>query len=191
MHERDRHNLFPQSHSSGMNYSLFIMVLKEMVSMEGKGQPGAAPAMSPLLSLQSIDLYCVFHVSPMLPHEITWGFLLITFMLGRFGQAEVAAVGPTRGYMRPTMWPGSQTAWCWLFSSSRRLMSATLFFKCHSGTPSIEWCSKRSFPHKAESRIYIKLSWKKRWFFLHTLQTIYNKRTTVLCLQLTVVFVRN
>jgi hypothetical protein len=33
-----------------MNYSLFIMVLKEMVSMEVKGQPGAAPAASPLLS---------------------------------------------------------------------------------------------------------------------------------------------
>jgi hypothetical protein len=36
-------------------YSLFIMLLKEMVLMELKGQPGAAPAASPLLSSQSSD----------------------------------------------------------------------------------------------------------------------------------------
>jgi hypothetical protein len=35
----------------GVNYSLFIMLLKEMVSMESKGQPGVAPKVSPLLSL--------------------------------------------------------------------------------------------------------------------------------------------
>jgi hypothetical protein len=33
-----------------VNYSLFIMLLKEMVSMESKGTPGAASAASPLLS---------------------------------------------------------------------------------------------------------------------------------------------
>jgi hypothetical protein len=33
-----------------MNYSLFIMVLKETILMEMKGQPGAAPTASPLLS---------------------------------------------------------------------------------------------------------------------------------------------
>jgi hypothetical protein len=33
-----------------MNYSLFIMMVKEMVSMEANGQPGAAPAAPPLLS---------------------------------------------------------------------------------------------------------------------------------------------
>jgi hypothetical protein len=31
----------------GVNYSLFIMLLKEMVSMESKEQPGVAPAASP------------------------------------------------------------------------------------------------------------------------------------------------
>jgi hypothetical protein len=30
-----------------MNYSIFIMVLKEMVSMESKGQPGAALELPP------------------------------------------------------------------------------------------------------------------------------------------------
>jgi hypothetical protein len=35
----------------GVNYSLFIMLLKEMISMESKGQPGAASVASPLLSL--------------------------------------------------------------------------------------------------------------------------------------------
>jgi hypothetical protein len=33
----------------GVNYSLFIMLLKEMVSMEPEGQPGAAPVVCPLL----------------------------------------------------------------------------------------------------------------------------------------------
>jgi hypothetical protein len=34
----------------GVNYSLFIMVLKEMVLIESKGQPKAALAMSPFQS---------------------------------------------------------------------------------------------------------------------------------------------
>jgi hypothetical protein len=38
---------------------------------------------------------------------------------------------------------------------------------------------------------YIELSEKKTWFFPHTLQRTYNKITTVLCPQLTVVFVRH
>jgi hypothetical protein len=38
------------------------MVQKEMMSMEAKGQPGAAPVASSLISLQSVDLYGVFRV---------------------------------------------------------------------------------------------------------------------------------
>jgi hypothetical protein len=57
-------------HVQGVNYSLFIMVLKEMMSMESKGQPGEAPTASPLLSSQSAYLYCVFHVSSPPPCEI-------------------------------------------------------------------------------------------------------------------------
>jgi hypothetical protein len=34
----------------GVNYSLVMMLLKEMVSVESKGQPGVAPIVSPLLS---------------------------------------------------------------------------------------------------------------------------------------------
>jgi hypothetical protein len=45
--------------------------------MESKGQPGAAPAASPLLSLQSIDLFGVFRVSPPPRHEIARGVLYI------------------------------------------------------------------------------------------------------------------
>jgi hypothetical protein len=52
-----------------MNYSLLIME-KEMMSMEAKGQPGAALKPSPLLSLQFADLFRVFSVSTLLPHEI-------------------------------------------------------------------------------------------------------------------------
>jgi hypothetical protein len=47
---------FHNPHDHEMNYSVFIMVLKEMMSMESKGQPGAASAASPLLSSQSSDL---------------------------------------------------------------------------------------------------------------------------------------
>jgi hypothetical protein len=45
------------------SYSLFIMVLKEMVLMESMGQPAAASPASPLLSSQSVDLFHVFFVS--------------------------------------------------------------------------------------------------------------------------------
>jgi hypothetical protein len=51
----------------GMNYSLFIMLLKEMVSMELKRQPGVA---SPLLSSQSLDMFRIFCVSPPPRREI-------------------------------------------------------------------------------------------------------------------------
>jgi hypothetical protein len=53
-----------------VNYSLFIMLLKEM---ELKGQPGLALAMSPLLSSQSTNLFGVFCAR----HEITQGVLFI------------------------------------------------------------------------------------------------------------------
>jgi hypothetical protein len=36
-----------------MNYSLFIIVMKEMVAMEAKGQPRVAPVVSPLIYSQS------------------------------------------------------------------------------------------------------------------------------------------
>jgi hypothetical protein len=37
-----------------MNYSLFIMMVKEMVSMEERGQPGAALTSSSLLFILAI-----------------------------------------------------------------------------------------------------------------------------------------
>jgi hypothetical protein len=43
----------------------------------GKGQPGVAPAASPLLSLQSLDLYGVFCVSLSSPREIAKGGVYI------------------------------------------------------------------------------------------------------------------
>jgi hypothetical protein len=51
-----------------MNYSRFIMMMKEMMSMEVKGQSGAALAAYPLLSSQSLDLYYVFSI-PSPPHR--------------------------------------------------------------------------------------------------------------------------
>jgi hypothetical protein len=50
-HEREFNtSYFHNPYSMGVNYSLFIMLLKEMVSMESKGQLGAALATSPLVS---------------------------------------------------------------------------------------------------------------------------------------------
>jgi hypothetical protein len=69
------HNL----HVQGVNYSLFIMLLKEMMPMESKGQPGAAPAVSLLLSSQSSDLYCVFRVSLPPRREIAEGGIYSRF----------------------------------------------------------------------------------------------------------------
>jgi hypothetical protein len=54
----------------GANYSLFIMLHKEMVSMESKGQPGAAPTTYPLISSLCLDLYGVFVVSLPPHHEV-------------------------------------------------------------------------------------------------------------------------
>jgi hypothetical protein len=54
-HEREFDtSYFHNPHVQGVNYSLFIMLLKEMVSMESNGQPGAALAVT-LLSSQSSD----------------------------------------------------------------------------------------------------------------------------------------
>jgi hypothetical protein len=47
-YERDFHTIyFHNPVVQGVNYSLFIMLLKEMVSMDFNGQRGAAPAVSP------------------------------------------------------------------------------------------------------------------------------------------------
>jgi hypothetical protein len=57
----------------GVNYSLFIMLLKEMVLMELKGQPRVDPAAAPLLFPQSVDPFGVFCVSPLPRREIAGG----------------------------------------------------------------------------------------------------------------------
>jgi hypothetical protein len=50
-HEREFDtSYFHNPHVQGVNYSIFIMVLKEMMSMESKGQSGVALAAFPFLS---------------------------------------------------------------------------------------------------------------------------------------------
>jgi hypothetical protein len=77
--ERDWYKLLPQPHSTGINYSLFIMVMNEMMLMDANGQLGAVPTASPLLSLLSSNLYCVFFVSPLPRHEIARGIYIVGF----------------------------------------------------------------------------------------------------------------
>jgi hypothetical protein len=83
-HEREFDtSYFHNPHIQGVNYSLFIMLLKEMMSMESKGQPGAALTASPLQSLQSSDLYCVFCVSLSPSHKIIEGVVYIVRYMSR------------------------------------------------------------------------------------------------------------
>jgi hypothetical protein len=49
-----------------MNYSLFIIEEEDDVD-GGEGKLGAAPAASPLLSSQFVDVFHVFFVSTLLP----------------------------------------------------------------------------------------------------------------------------
>jgi hypothetical protein len=59
-HEREFDtSYFHNPHIQGVNYSLFIMLLKEMMSIESKGEPGAAPAASPLHPLSLKLVLCV------------------------------------------------------------------------------------------------------------------------------------
>jgi hypothetical protein len=83
-HEREFDtNYFHNPHVQGVNYSLFIMLVKEMVLMTSKGQSGAAPLASPLLSSQSSDLYYVFCVSLPPHHETTKGRVYIVAIRSR------------------------------------------------------------------------------------------------------------
>jgi hypothetical protein len=70
--------------------------------MKSKGQPRAAPTVFPLLSLQSVDSYYVFHISPSPRHEIAWGVPFIVG-LGQDGSIETkfAVIGSTSGKMGP------------------------------------------------------------------------------------------
>jgi hypothetical protein len=61
---------FHNPHVHGVNYSIFIMLVKEMVLMESKEQLGADPAAAPLLSSQSSYPYGVFCVSLPPHHEV-------------------------------------------------------------------------------------------------------------------------
>jgi hypothetical protein len=64
----------------GVNYSLFIMLLKEM---ESKGQSSVALAAAPVLSSQSSNQFCVFCVSPSPCREIARGALYIASFRSR------------------------------------------------------------------------------------------------------------
>jgi hypothetical protein len=76
-HEREFDtSYFHNPYVQGVNYSLFIMLLKEMVSMESKGQPGAAPAVSPSYPrCLQIRMACfVFSASPV-PKSPNGGYI--------------------------------------------------------------------------------------------------------------------
>jgi hypothetical protein len=80
-----------------MKYSLFIVVMKETMSMEAKGQMGAAPAASPLLSSQYSDLYYILFVSMSPCREIARR----TYLVDNFIEPKFATEGPTRQELVP------------------------------------------------------------------------------------------
>jgi hypothetical protein len=118
-HERELDtSYFHNPHSLGVNYSLFIMLLKQMVSMESKGQLGAALAASPLLSSQSSDQFHVFCVSPSPPQNPPRGPLYSQFRSrrvrgvqdcikttheGEIGHTTRSSSGPVRPLLFPSL----------------------------------------------------------------------------------------
>jgi hypothetical protein len=106
-HEREFDtNYFHNPIVQGVNYPLFIMLLKEMVSMESKGQLGAVPAASPLISSPSSDQNCVFHVSPLTPRQVARGVLYIAGFRSRRICGDQDCIERTHeGEVGPTMQP--------------------------------------------------------------------------------------
>jgi hypothetical protein len=100
------------STSPGVKYSLFIMLLKEIVSMESKGQWGAAPAAYPFLSSRFVDPFGVFHVSPP-PHcKINRGVLyIVIFRSGQVCRDQDCNKQMLVAPGGPSMWPASWPAW--------------------------------------------------------------------------------
>jgi hypothetical protein len=71
-----------------MNYFLFIMMTKGMVSMEVERQPGVALVASPLLYC-SLQIYFVLSVSMPPPREIAWEIIyLVSFKLRQFRRGK-------------------------------------------------------------------------------------------------------
>jgi hypothetical protein len=99
------------------------MLLKEMVSMESKGQPGVALVASPLLSSQSSDQFRVFFVSPSPRCKITRGvFYIVDLDQDEFMEIKIALKGHMRPEMGPTTRPGKGHAWWALLSTSHSLL---------------------------------------------------------------------
>jgi hypothetical protein len=99
--------------SKGWTTTLFIMVMKEIDSMESKGQLGAALAASPLLSTQSSNSYGVFRVSLVLHHEIDKGGIYIVDFRSRWFHRFQGCVKTTHeGEVGPTMWLACGPTWC-------------------------------------------------------------------------------
>jgi hypothetical protein len=61
------------------------MVMNEMMLMDVNGQLGVVPTSSPLLSLMSFNLYCVFSVFPLPRHEIARSIYIVGFRQRNLG----------------------------------------------------------------------------------------------------------
>jgi hypothetical protein len=89
----------------GVNYAIFIMLLKEMVSMESKGHLGAVPVACPLISSKSSYLFRVVHVSSLPHHEIArGGMYIVGFWTRRVCEVQYCIERTHEGKLGPTTW---------------------------------------------------------------------------------------
>jgi hypothetical protein len=69
--------------------------------MEAKGQSGAAPAGSPLLSLRSSYMFCVFSISMPPHHKITRGGHIVGFSSRQFRRGKGCINWTHKGEVAP------------------------------------------------------------------------------------------
>jgi hypothetical protein len=119
-----------------MNYSLFIMVMNEMMLMDANGQLGVVLTLSPLLSLMSSNLYCVFYVFPLPHHEIARSIYIVGFRQRNPGNdPREWKWAPPRGHHLGSCGPTSFLPRC----APRWLLRLTIFVSLKKMSWQKEW----------------------------------------------------
>ena len=125
--EREIHMLLPQTHSTEVDYSLFIRETVEMLMEKKETSPAGLRRSPPLRSAASWSLFLVSLVWRLSSGK-TSGDLLYRRFLGHedaYGR-RIDANGATRAKLSGPTWPGTVAAWDPLFWSSG-LRSLTSF----------------------------------------------------------------
>jgi hypothetical protein len=148
---------FHKYHSLRMNYSIFIMEMKETISMEANGQPGAALAAPPLLSSQSLDPFRVFTVPKPPPRKIPKGHI-VSFRLRRFHRGKDCSNWTHEGGRwappcGPATWPRGGSSFLPRGVSRWLLLTVICFLKKNDVAKRLSSCNVWKVP---ETNIYAK-----------------------------------